>query len=694
LREKLTNVGIIGNPNSGKTSIFNLLTGMRQHTGNFPGVTVDKISAVLSLENKRKVNLIDFPGTYSIHPTTQDEAVVTKILLDPHAPDYPDAVIYVADILDLEKQFLLFTQVVDLGIPVLLILNKSDLQDKAIVNADQEMINQKMGIPVITVNANDKKSVLKIMDALAEIIDTPDKFSKVTSLYQYFDANLNGTKYEEFNYFSFLQKTHLSILEPGKKSIDSEKEKASLIRQVNDTMQRYKFIENLLSGSMIGKKNHHQDVSYKIDEVLTHKIWGPLIFFLSMFIIFQAIFAWAVFPMEWIEFGFEQLSTLFKDNLPAGVLTDLFTEGILAGLSGVLVFIPQIAIMFLLIGILESTGYMARVVYMFDSMMQKMGLNGRSVVSLIAGGACAIPAIMSARTIQNRKERLLTILVTPLISCSARIPVYTILIAFIVPSTTVAGIFNLQGLAFMGFYLVGIIAAFLSALIFSLFIEKKGNSLLALELPSYCAPDIKNVIKSSYDKVKSFVVEAGKIILVISILLWALSSFGPSGQMENAIGFAQQDAKEKGLDASATDNLIAAKKIEASYAGIIGKTIEPAIKPLGYDWKIGIGLLTSFAAREVFIGTMATIYSIGTAEEEKAIRKRMADEINPETGEKVFNFATSLSLLVFFIFAMQCMSTLAVVRKETGSWKWPIIQFVFMSALAYLSAFIVYQIFS
>jgi len=433
----------------------------------------------------------------------------------------------------------------------------------------------------------------------------------------------------------------------------------------------------------------------KIDAIITHRVIGPLIFFAIMFFVFQAIYSWSEAPMDWIDQFFAFSSNIVRNILPAAWYTDLIVDGIIAGLGGILIFIPQITILFLLISILEETGYMSRAVFMFDGLMQRFGLNGRSIVSLVSSGACAIPAIMATRTISSWKERLNTILVSPLISCSARIPVYAVLIAFVVPEEKMYGIFNLQGLAFMGLYLLGIAGALLAALAFKYILNVKSeNSYLMIELPQYKPPIWKNALLNVKEKVSTFIFEAGKVILVISVLLWFLASYGPSTAMQSAEKEATAYIETNNLSELESENYLASKKIEASYAGYLGKFIEPAIRPLGFDWKIGIALITSFAAREVFVGTMATIYSVGSADDQATISEKMAAEVHPSTGAKVYSPATSLSLLIFYVFAMQCMSTLAVVKRETKSWKWPTIQFFFMGAMAYFGSLIAYQLMS
>ena len=395
--------------------------------------------------------------------------------------------------------------------------------------------------------------------------------------------------------------------------------------------------------------------------------------------------------MEWIDLGITKLNSYLISVLPAGPIVSLLTEGLITGLGGVLIFIPQIAILFAFISILEESGYMSRVMFIMDKLMRKFGLNGKSVVPLVSSVACAVPAIMATRSIDNWKERMITIFVTPLISCSARIPVFTVLIALIIPEQYVFGIFNLQGLALMGLYMIGFVSAIVTAKIMQILLKSKERSYFVMELPGYKVPRWKNVGLTIIEKVKAFIFEAGKIIVAISIVLWVLASYGPGESIIEAEKLAQNKATINKLDQKQTDNLVAAFKLEASYAGQFGKFIEPAIAPIGFDWKIGIALITSFAAREVFISTMSTIYSIGAdMENESTIVERMKAEVNPKTGTKMYTPALAMSLLIFYVFAMQCMSTIAVVYRETKSWIWPAAQLVYMTALAYFSSWVVY----
>jgi ferrous iron transport protein B len=698
-------IGLVGNPNSGKSSLFNLLTGLRQKVGNYPGVTVDKKFGSLTLSSGKSAKIIDFPGLYSIYPNSSDERIVAQILCDPDNPDYPDVIAYVADVNSLERHILLATQIIDLGIPLILLLNMTDIAEKEGLECNPMQLSQELGIPVISIssktgyNVDQLKNVLEYHDEL-KISSEKNNFYSLSAKENRVIPEIKKRFNISRDYQALMYAHHANWLHefPIQDKIEIQKiieenQFESTRFQISETLDRYAKFTPIIRHSLKKKDSEGPELTSKIDRVITHRVLGPIIFFTIMFLVFQAIFAWAEYPMDWIEIGFAKLGGLVNSILPAGWVTSLLTDGIIAGLGGILVFIPQIAILFFLIAFLEEIGYMSRAVFMFDQIMRKFGLNGRSIVALVSGGACAIPAIMSTRTISNWKERLITIMVTPLISCSARIPVYTVLIGFAVPAVTVGGIFNAQGLAFMGLYLLGILAAFMSAWVFKRILKSDEPSQLMMELPQYKSPIFKNVWLDVKEKVMTFVIEAGKIILIISVILWFLASYGPPGNLTKAAQEATIFAQEQEYDALQTENYIASKKIESSFAGIIGKTIEPAIKPLGFDWKIGIALITSFAAREVFVGTMATIYSIGSSDDELTVRDKMAQEINLSTGKPVYNFATSLSLLLFYVFAMQCMSTLAITKRETKSWKWPVIQFSFMSALAYLSSFIVFQVF-
>lgn len=696
-------VALAGKPNSGKSSLFNQLTGLNQKTGNFPGVTVDKKTGLCQLNDETQAEIIDLPGIYSLYPRSLDEKIVAEIFSDRRNNHYPNKVILVADATNLQSSLLLLTQLIDLRLPTLLVLNMVDLAAKSGQNIDVRKLAQHLDLPVVLVNARNGQGLAEIKKVLAGFI--PVSSNKIYSL----DAGILPaveqikshfkleSNYEAYQYLqqvenlSFLTKDEKKFIEETALRFDFFPGKY----QGAETIIRYQFIQDLL-GKVILKTadTDWKRLSHRIDKVLTHKAWGYLIFFAILFLIFQSIFAWAQAPMDLIDSSFANLSNLLNDKFPEGPFFDLITQGIIPGIGGIIIFVPQIAILFAFIAVLEETGYMSRVVFLMDKIMRKFGMSGKSVVPLISGWACAIPAIMATRTIENWKDRLITIFVTPLMSCSARLPVYAILVALIIPDDTWLGFFNYQGMALMGLYLLGFLAAIFSALVMKWIVKSKERSYLIMELPTYRMPKWSNVGITILSKTKTFVFEAGKVILAISIILWVLASYGPANQMKKADQVVSDQINSGLSSADDKENMIMAYRLEHSYAGIIGKSIEPIIAPLGYDWKIGIALITSFAAREVFVGTIATIYSVGNTEDQTTIKSRLKAEINPATGGPRFTVATGLSLLVFYTFAMQCMSTLAVVKRETNGWKWPMLQLAYMTALAYFSALIVYQLFS
>jgi ferrous iron transport protein B len=702
---KKLKIALVGNPNSGKSSLFNYLTGLNQKIGNFPGVTVEKKSGFCLLPENTAAEIIDLPGTYSIYPRSLDEEIVAEVLLDHHSASTPDKVVVTVDATNVKRGFLLLSQIIDMGLPTILALNMMDLAAKAGINYDLNALSKKLGIPVVPINARNGIG----LDALKKEMSKPQAASEhpinpVLKELQNPIKELRGKLGIDNDYeaYQFLEqpKTLKFLGKEKQKVVDNIRDKYEYFPgkfQGAETIQRYSYIQNLLNEVTLKASDHSwKKNSARLDSILIHKVWGYVIFFSILFLIFQSIFAWAQVPMDFIDTAFAKLSSYLISVLPSGPLSSLLAEGIVPGIGGILIFIPQIAILFAFISILEESGYMARVVFMMDKVMRKFGLNGKSVVPLMSGVACAIPAIMAARTIDNWKERTITILVTPLMSCSARLPVFTILIALIVPDQKALGFFNLQGLALMGLYLLGFVAAMGSAAVIKLLIRVKERSYLIMELPTYRIPKWSNVGYTIVEKTKAFVFEAGKIILAISIILWVLASYGPGDAFDKAEAKVLEESKNLRLTEEGLANRIAASKLEHSYAGIIGKGIEPIIRPLGYDWKIGIALITSFAAREVFVGTIATIYSIGSVSDSDTatIQERLRTEINPETGGPRFTPAVGFSLLVFYTFAMQCMSTLAIVYRETKGWKWPLIQLTYMTALAYLSALLVYQLLS
>ncbi|MCR9171136.1 MAG: ferrous iron transporter B [bacterium] len=640
-------IALVGNPNTGKSSIFNMLTGLRQHVGNFPGVTVDVKTGEMRLGDT-SVSLVDLPGTYSIYPRSADERVVYESLNVKTKEDRPDAVMVVLDTSNLQRNLLLASQVYDLGLPTLFVLNMNDVAKRRGIKVNEEGLKSYFPeAEIVSANARAGMGKSTILEALQ---DLPARSARANEPC-------------EINDF------------PG---------------QEKETIRRYKEIKKMISAveTVVTK----QDFTSKWDRILTHPIFGYAIFASILLIIFQFIFAFANYPMDLIDGAFASFSSWTANMLPAGVFTDLLTEGVIPGIGGVVIFIPQIALLFFFIAILEETGYLARVVFIMDRLMRPLGLNGKSVVPMMSSVACAIPGVMATRTIADRKERLITILIAPLMSCSARIPVYTLLISLVIPETKVWGIINAQGLVLFGLYFLGTAMALIVALILKVLIKTDEKGFLLLELPGYKAPRWGNVGLIVLEKVRVFVWDAGRIILAISIVLWALASYGPSERIQMAENQAKMTAAREGMGKAETDQLIASAKLENSYIGIMGKGIEPAIEPLGYDWKIGISLITSFAAREVFVGSMATIYAVeDDGEEQTPLIEQLRKEKRSD-GTPVYSLATGVSLMVFYAFAMMCMATLAVVKRETKSWKWPLVQLGYMGALAYFGALITYQL--
>ncbi len=695
-------IALVGNPNSGKTTLFNLLTGLNQRTGNFAGVTVDKKSGFIKLDNDQEAEIIDLPGTYSIYPKTLDERIVMDVLLDQNHPQHPNIIVVVADASNLKRNLLLFTQIRDMGIPCLLALNMIDVANKRNLKFDLRGLSIDLGVKIIPTNSRNGEGISELKKALTEQLIVPKRpFYRIDesaiSTVEAIKAELG----EESDYRAY-QHAHQS--EKLRFLNDTEKAKIEQIKsqegfnkiptQTQETLSRYAQIFDIVEKNVKQQNKALADITHKIDYFTTHKVFGYVIFLAILTLIFQAVFAWSEGAMDAIENGIGAFGSWVGNTLPEGAVNDLITDGIIAGLAGVLVFIPQIAILFGFISLLEESGYMSRAVFLMDRLMKPFGLSGKSVVPLVSGMACAIPAIMATRTIESWKDRLITIFVTPFMSCSARLPVYTLLIALVIPDERFLTIFNLQGFVLTALYLLGFFAAILSAWALKLILKTKEKSYFIMELPSYKFPKLKNVGLTMYDKSKTFVIEAGKVILAISIILWVLASYGFNDEFKNAESIVKAEHQEL-VGTEEFEIKLNAYKLEHSMAGSFGKVIEPVIAPLGYDWKIGIALITSFAAREVFVGTMSTIYSIGAADDDEAtIKEMLSREIDPKTGEAFYTPALGLSLMVFYAFAMQCMSTLAVVYRETKGWRWPILQMIYMTAVAYLAAFATYQIFN
>ncbi|MGB3605649.1 MAG: ferrous iron transport protein B [Psychroserpens sp.] len=695
---KQINVALIGNPNTGKTSVFNALTGLHQKVGNYPGITVEKKEGICKLPRGVKAHIIDLPGTYSLNASSLDENVVIELLLNKNDKDFPDVAVVVSDVENLKRNLLLYTQIKDLEIPTILAINMSDRMAYKGIELDIPYLEKELKTKIALISTRKNKGI----DTLKEFIANYKELSMSPCLNAseidsaYFDT-LRHAFPNQLLYKLWLVITQdVNFGNVNRNEIDTidsfkTKSKADLKRlQQKETIKRYQFINNTLKVGQIIDLSSAKDLRIKLDRILTHKFWGYLIFFIILLTIFQVIYDWAQIPMELIDGAFVSLSEWTKSALPSGAFTNLISEGIIPGLGGIVIFIPQIAFLFLFIAVLEESGYMSRVVFLMDRIMRRFGLSGKSVVPLISGTACAIPAIMATRNIESWKERLITILVTPFTTCSARLPVYLIIIELVIPEGRFLGL-GYQPLTLMLLYLIGFGTAIVSAWILNKILKIRSKTFFVVEMPNYKLPLFKNVALTVLEKTKSFVFGAGKIILAISIVLWFLASYGPGEQFNNAEAIVASQVASENLSQDDLQQKIASHKLEHSFIGIAGHAIEPAIRPLGYDWKIGIAIVSSFAAREVFVGTLATIYSVGSDEQE-TIKNRMAGEVNPILGGPLFNFASGISLLLFYAFAMQCMSTLAIVKRETNSWKWPMYQLVIMSAFAYIVALIAYQI--
>ncbi len=704
---KQLNVALIGNPNTGKTSVFNHLTGLNQQVGNYPGITVEKKEGVCKLDRGVKAHILDLPGTYSLNASSLDENIVIELLLNKNDKDYPDVAIVVSDVENLKRNLLLFTQIKDLGIPTILAINMADrMQRKAIsLNIEEMEVRLNTRIALISSRKNTGIDQLKKLITEYKTLSTDPCVNASVIAPEYFDRLRKAFPKQDLYklWLVITQDVNFGKLERNEmNTIASFKtESTSNLKrlQQKETIIRYKFINEVLKETQTIDVENAKDLRARLDRILTHKVWGYVIFFAILLLIFQVIYDWSEYPMDAIDGAFASMSEWVQNTLPPGKLTDLLAEGIIAGLGGIVIFIPQIAFLFLFISVLEESGYMSRVVFLMDRVMRRFGLSGKSVVPLVSGTACAIPAVMATRNIESWKERLITILVTPFTTCSARLPVYLIIISLVIPDKKFF-IFNLQALTLMLMYLIGFGAALGSAYILNKVLKIKSKSFFVVEMPNYKMPLLKNVGINVLEKTKSFVVDAGKIILAISIVLWVLASFGPGEAFNDAENIAKTEMDLEGGESAFAKiadyqaelkSRTASQKLEHSYIGYMGKAIEPVVRPLGYDWKIGIALITSFAAREVFVGTLATIYSVGDAEEE-TIKNRMAGEVNPILGTPRFNFASGISLLLFYAFAMQCMSTLAIVKRETNTWKWPMIQLGAMTAIAYVAALIAYQV--
>ena len=698
------NIALVGNPNGGKTSLFNSLTGLRQQVGNFPGVTVDKKTGDTVLPGNIHATMVDLPGTYSLYPRRQDEWVAYRVLMRQDKAVAPSVILLVVDASNLKRNLLFCSQLIDLKYPVVVALTMMDIAAKKGIQIDIPGLERDLGVPVVSVNPRKDKGIgelKRVMVRVAEQKQTvPAKdFIPVKSLAPDAIEALQKLIPDTCDYASLHYLINHEAF-PLKDTLQEEIENAEKENNFNPTktqaeeiLQRYRQINAIIQKNVVMPDPLQKKLyTEKLDNILLHRVWGYVILLVVLFLLFQSVFWIAQYPMDGIDWLFSQFTGWLGGHLPTSWWSDLLVNGLLAGLGGIVVFIPQIMILFGLVTLLEDTGYMARISFLSDKLMRKVGLNGKSVMPMISGFACAVPAIMSTRNIENRKERLITILVTPFMSCSARLPVYIILISLMVPADH-----NFQkGLIMMSMYLLGIVMSLLVAYVLKSWIRIKEKSFFIMELPLYRGPRWKNIGITMVEKARIFVTDAGRIIIVISLVLWFLSSYGPSQKM-NAVEtmYAQALAAVAPTDSAAIEQIKLGKgtaKLENSYAGLLGHAIEPVIKPLGFDWKIGIALVTSFAAREVFVGTMATLYSVET-NNDATLKEKMASAKRTD-GTPVYTAATAISLMVFYVLAMQCMSTLAIVKRETKSWKWPAVQFVYMTGLAYFFSFVAYHIFS
>lgn len=698
-KRSIIKIALLGNPNSGKSSVFNALTGLKQKTANFPGVTVDKKIGYLSFNNKEFI-FIDLPGLHSLSGNSENEKVAIETLLSEKENERTDLVLYIADASNLNKSLFLFSQLLDLNIPSILVLNMWDIAIKKGININIKKLENLLKVPVIFTIANKNIGIGEIK----EIISKSTEYSERKKIYIKTQGFLNIENFfpqdidigmENKDYLNFQKKFNTSfILKDNTLNIDKI-DKGKIIRK--EILARHKKISEILKESIYIDKNKTSSFfTKKLDNILMHKIWGFLIFLFIMFLIFQSIFFLADIPMSIIDNGVISIQNFLSANLPDNILSDLLINGFIAGVGGIIIFIPQIAILFFFIALLEDSGYLSRVSFIMDKIMRPFGMNGRSVIPLMSGMACAVPAILSTRIISNWKERIITILSLPLITCSARLPVYILLISLLAKNTN----HYIQGTILMSLYLLGVLSALFVAFLYKIFIKRKMKSYFIMEIPEYKMPNWKNILSTMIEKVKIFTFDAGKIILSISVILWVLAYNVPQkakNKIEKKYSMLKESISKPGYNGKISKKQLeldkSAELLQNSYAAKIGKSFEPLIKPLGYNWKIGLAILTSFAAREVFVGTLATIYSVGSTEKTESIINKMAQDKNEETGKPLFSLATILSLLVFYAFSMQCMSTMAIVFRETKHWKWPLIQFILMGTLAYTSSFLVYNLF-
>lgn len=698
----IKNIAIVGNPNTGKTSVFNALTGLHQKVANYAGVTVEKKTGMIQNPQGAPVQAYDLPGLYSLIPKSLDDKIAYDILSGIHDdPITLSAVLVVVDAANLSRNLYLLTQILDLGVPVLLVLNMLDAAEKKGIEIDVAALEEHFNIPVVPVIAARGQGIAELRGAIFQTIEKkeksvartvpvpPDVLSATQPVMEWMRSNTRmhpsmcsaealRVVSSEIAFRSWLNAEHkdrdIKTLENAVQQAREKLSQGTYSWHMLETKLRYAWVDDVFQKAVRQQNEASVSITDKLDKILTHRFAGPLIFLAIFAFIFQAIFSWAELPMTLIEEGTNSAGQWIGTQMPDGVLKDLIVDGAVAGVGAVLVFLPQILFLFFFLGLLEDTGYMSRAAFIMDRLMKGVGLSGRSVIPLLSSFACAIPGIMATRTIHNWRDRLVTIMIAPFMSCSARLPVYILLIGAFVPDDKLFGVFGYQGLTLLSMYLLGILAAMLVAVIFKKFVVKEmASSTFVMELPPYRRPSLKWTALQMLERGKIFINDAGKIILAISIVLWFLAYYPrPEQPVQNGGQVTSQ--------------------IKESYAGQLGKLIEPAIEPLGFDWKIGIGLVTSFAAREVMVSTLATIYNVeGDDETSVNLRTALQNDRNPQTGEPTYSLLTAISLMVFFVLACQCMATVAIVKRETNSWRWPLIMVGYMTAMAYLASLIVYQ---
>lgn len=695
------NIALVGNPNSGKTSVFNALTGLRQKVANYPGVTVEKKTGFLKGDKGAQVRVYDLPGLYSLVPKSLDDKIATDIVSG-HSQEIKNLklIVVVVDASNLNRNLYLVTQIIELGAPTLVALNMMDAAESNGLEIDVHALSKELGIPVVPLVANKGKGIPQLREKIFELVANETISSQNLTLRLDEDVRkatapichwLKGNTHvrapascsEALRVLSsdkaldiWTGKNHRTNntkhqqLESIVKQSREKLKKKNMPWSMLETQLRYRWIDEIYNKAVQEVKKETLNFNEKLDNVFTHRLAGPFIFVFIFALIFQAIFSWAEVPMNGIETFMGWLGSKTTELMPDGILEDLIVNGALAGVGAILVFLPQIMFLFFFLSLLENTGYLARVAFMMDRFMRGAGLSGRSVIPLLSSFACAIPGIMATRTIQNPRERLITIMIAPLMSCSARLPVYALMIGAFIPSVSIWGVFSLPGLTLLAMYLLGIVAAMVAAFVLKRFVGKKQRPpTFVMELPPYRQPSLRRTLMQMWERAKIFVTDAGKIILAISIVLWFLASYPKP-----------------------PNDVSSSEAIKHSFAGKLGQVIEPVIQPLGFDWKIGIGLITSFAAREVLVSTLATIYNVEGADETSVtLREALSNERVPETGEPVYTPLVAISLMVFFALACQCMSTVAIVKRETNSWRWPFIMIAYMSILAYLGSLIVFQ---